>query len=106
LATAGGRASRRDLAEDAIWLAGLMVRLMPEEPEALGLLALMRLHLARADSRFDADGNLVLLQDQDRNRWDRERIGSALVVLQRAPSCSEISAASPRVERRSPERSS
>src|SRR2546426_5127583 len=84
LATAGERASRRDLAEDAVWLAGLMVRLMPEEPEALGLLALMRLHLARAVSRFDAGGNLVLLQDQDRSRWDRERIASALVVLRRA----------------------
>ncbi len=84
LATAGERASRRDLAEDAVWLAGLMVRLMPQEPEALGLLALMRLHLARADSRFDYDGNLVLLQDQDRNRWDQERIASAMVVLRRA----------------------
>jgi RNA polymerase sigma-70 factor (ECF subfamily) len=84
LATAGDRASRRDLAEDAVWLAGLMVRLMPEEPEALGLLALMRLHLARAESRFDRDGNLVLLQDQDRSRWDAERIASAMVLLQRA----------------------
>jgi RNA polymerase sigma-70 factor (ECF subfamily) len=84
LATAGERASRRDLAEDAVWLAGLMVRLMPEEPEALGLLALMRLHLARADSRFDQQGNLVLLQDQDRSHWDQERIASAIVVLQRA----------------------
>jgi RNA polymerase sigma factor (sigma-70 family) len=84
LATAGERASRRDLAEDAVWLAGLMVRLMPEEPEALGLLALMRLHLARADSRFDQQGNLVLLQDQDRTRWDQHRIASAMVVLQRA----------------------
>src|SRR5713101_4685222 len=65
LATGGERASRRDLAEDAAWLAGLMVRLMPEEPEALGLLALMRLHLARADSRFDEHGDLVLLEDQD-----------------------------------------
>src|SRR6202140_1658744 len=59
LATAGEKPTRRDLAEDAIWLAGLMVRLMPDEPEALGLLALMRLHLARADSRFDQQGNLV-----------------------------------------------
>jgi RNA polymerase sigma-70 factor (ECF subfamily) len=84
LATAGERASRRDLAEDAVWLAGLMVRLMPEEPEALGLLALMRLHLARADSRFDSAGNLVLLQDQDRSRWDHERIASAIEVLRRA----------------------
>src|ERR1700682_1453949 len=84
LSTAGERASRRDLAEDAVWLAGLMVRLMPEEPEALGLLALMRLHLARADSRFDDEGNLILLQDQDRTRWDRDRIASAIVVLHRA----------------------
>src|ERR1700737_2815091 len=84
LSTAGERASRRGLAEDAVWLAGLMVRLMPEEPEALGLLALMRLHLARADSRFDDEGNLILLQEQDRTRWDRDRIASAIVVLQRA----------------------
>ena len=84
LATAGEQATRRDLAEDAAWLAGLMVRLMPDEPEALGLLALMRLHLARARARFDDAGNLVLLQDQDRGRWDQERIGSAMVLLQRA----------------------
>ena len=44
----------------------------------------MRLHLARAVSRFDADGNLVLLQYQDRSRWDKDRIASAMVVLQRA----------------------
>jgi RNA polymerase sigma-70 factor (ECF subfamily) len=86
LATGGERASRRDLAEDAAWLAGLMVRLVPEAPEALGLLALMRLHLARADSRFDGAGNLILLQDQDRSRWDQERIASAMVLLQRAAS--------------------
>ena len=84
LATTGEQATRRDLAEDAAWLAGLMVRLMPGEPEVLGLLALMRLHLARARARFDDAGNLVLLQDQDRNRWDQERIGSAMVLLQRA----------------------
>ena len=84
LATAGDRASRRDLAEDATWLAGLMVRLMPQEPEAIGLLALMRLHLARADTRFDERGDLVLLQEQDRSRWDQERIASAMVLLERA----------------------
>ena len=84
LATAGEQASRTDLAEDAAWLAGLMVRLMPDEPEALGLLALMRLHLARADSRFDEQGDLVLLEQQDRSRWDQERIDSAMVVLGRA----------------------
>jgi RNA polymerase sigma-70 factor (ECF subfamily) len=84
LATGGEQPSRRDLAEDAAWLAGLMVRLMPDEPEALGLLALMRLHLARARARFDDAGNIVLLEDQDRRRWDQERIGSAVVLLQRA----------------------
>ncbi len=84
LATAGEQPSRRDLAEDAAWLAGLMVRLMPDEPEALGLLALMRLHLARARARFDDAGNIVLLEDQDRRRWDQERIASAVVLLQRA----------------------
>ena len=86
LATAGEQASRRDLAEDAAWLAGLMVRLMPDEPEALGLLALMRLHLARAPARFDDAGNLILLRDQDRDRWDRDRIASGIVLLQRAAS--------------------
>ena len=84
LATSGGRPARRDVAEDAAWLAGLLVRLMPEEPEAIGLLALMRLHLARAEARFDEAGNLILLQDQDRTRWDRERIESALALLRRA----------------------
>src|SRR5437660_12418424 len=84
LATAGARASRRDLAEDAAWLAGLMVRLMPHEPEVLGLLALMRLHLARAESRFDEAGGLMLLQDQDRGRWDRERVASGIALLERA----------------------
>ncbi|HEY8677709.1 MAG TPA: sigma-70 family RNA polymerase sigma factor [Candidatus Dormibacteraeota bacterium] len=84
LATAGETASRRDLAEDAAWLAGLLVRLMPKEPEALGLLALMRLHLARSDARFDSTGNLVLLQDQDRGRWDRDRIAAATSLLHRA----------------------
>jgi RNA polymerase sigma-70 factor (ECF subfamily) len=84
LATGGEAATRRDLAEDAAWLAGLLVRLMPTEPEALGLLALMRLHLARSDARFEADGSLVLLQHQDRRRWDRERIASASALLERA----------------------
>ncbi len=84
LATAGEAATRRDLAEDAAWLAGLLVRLMPLEPEALGLLALMRLHLARSDARFDAAGGLVLLQHQDRAKWDRERIASANALLDRA----------------------
>ncbi len=83
LATAE-RADRRDLAEDAEWLASLVVALLPGEPEALGLLALMRLHLARHEARFRADGSIVLLADQDRALWDRARIGAAVALLGRA----------------------
>jgi len=57
---------------------------MPDEPEVIGLLALMRLHLARADSRFGSDGSLVLLADQDRSRWDRDAIAEAVTLLGRA----------------------
>jgi RNA polymerase sigma factor (sigma-70 family) len=82
---AGGEvAERRELANDAAWLTSLLVRLMPDEPEALGLLALMELHLSRADARFGPDGSLVLLPDQDRRRWDRDRIGRAVATLRRA----------------------
>jgi predicted RNA polymerase sigma factor len=56
---------------------------MPDEPEVLGLVALMRLHLARADSRFRADGSLVLLPDQDRSAWDRAAITEASRLLER-----------------------
>ncbi len=84
LASAGDAAERRDLAQDAAWLASLLVRLMPDEPEAIGLLALMRLHLARADSRFAADGSLVLLPDQDRSAWDQGAIQDAQALLERA----------------------
>jgi RNA polymerase sigma factor (sigma-70 family) len=75
---------RRDLARDAEWLAGLLVRLLPAEPEPLGLLALMRLHLARAEARFDAEGQMVLLEYQDRARWDQAAIAGAGRLIQRA----------------------
>ncbi|MGQ0609120.1 MAG: RNA polymerase sigma factor [Chloroflexota bacterium] len=84
LASSGDAAERRDLARDAEWLISLLARLMPDEPEALGLLALMRLHLARADTRFDADADLVLLPDQDRSRWDHGAIAEAIELLTRA----------------------
>ena len=84
LASAGEAAERRDLAQDAEWLCSLLVRLMPDEPEQMGLLALMRLHLARAAGRFAPDGSLVLLPDQDRSAWDREAIGVASDLLERA----------------------
>ena len=84
LASSGESAERRDLARDAEWLTSLLARLMPDEPEVLGLLALMRLHLARADARFAPDGSLVLLRDQDRSRWDAEAIRAAVELLARA----------------------
>jgi len=84
LASSGAAAERRELARDAEWLTSLVARLMPDEPEVLGLLALMRLHLARSDARFGADGSLVLLPDQDRSRWDREAIDAAIALLARA----------------------
>ena len=84
LASAGDAAERRDLAQDAAWLASLLVRLMPDEPEAIGLLAMMRLHLARADARFAADGSLVLLPEQDRSTWDHDAIANAHELLERA----------------------
>ncbi|HEV3234122.1 MAG TPA: DUF6596 domain-containing protein [Candidatus Dormibacteraeota bacterium] len=84
LSSSGDEPHRRDLAEDAAWLAGLMVRLMPEEPECWGLLALMTLHIARADARFDSQGQLVRLQDQDRTRWKRRQIAEAVGMLERA----------------------
>ncbi len=74
LSTGARGASDRDLAEEAEWLASLVAQLLPEEPEAHGLLALMRFHLARAAARFDERGGMVLLKDQDRSRWDRARI--------------------------------
>ena len=77
-------AARRDLAEDARWLTSLIAGLMPDQPEVLGLLALMRLNLARSVARFDADGDLVLLPDQDRSLWDTAAIKDAIRILDRA----------------------
>src|SRR5947208_4603915 len=83
LSTGRRGASDRDLASEAEWLTGLVTELMPEEPEALGLLALMRFHLARAAARFDERGDIVLLRDQDRTNWDRVRIADATRVVSR-----------------------
>jgi RNA polymerase sigma-70 factor (ECF subfamily) len=84
LASGPRSAERHDLVEDAEWLCQLLVRLMPDEPEAMGLLAVIRLHRARVAARFDSKGRLVLLQDQDRSRWDREAIAEAERLLQAA----------------------
>jgi len=77
-------AARHDLAWDAAWLAGLVTRLLPEQPEALGLLALIRLHRARAAARFDGAGQLVLLRDQDRRLWDCTEIAAAAALVEAA----------------------
>ena len=84
LSTTGTPSTRRDVADDAAWLAAVLSHLLPSEPEPLGLLALMRLHLARAVSRFDSGGDLVLLRDQDRARWDRRMIAEAVAMIERA----------------------
>ena len=84
IATAGDAPIRRDLVHDAEWLAGLVARLLPDEPETLGLLALIRLHLARWPARLDANGRLVLLEHQDRSLWDRRKIADAVRLIERA----------------------
>ena len=84
LASAGREPARRDLAAQAIALTRLLHRLMPREPEVLGLLALLLLHESRAATRFDGWGRLVRLADQDRSRWDRALIGEATRLLDRA----------------------
>jgi len=80
-ATAGEDLVRDELCAEAVRLARLLVELMPDEPEATGLLALLLLTEARRPARTAADGSLVLLADQDRTRWDRALIaeGQALV---------------------------
>jgi RNA polymerase sigma factor (sigma-70 family) len=75
--------TRTELADEAIRLAKLLAVLMPDEPEARGLLALMLLQDSRRDARLGADGRLVLLEDQDRSRWDQSRIEEGLRVLAR-----------------------
>ena len=84
LASAGRQPARRDLAAQAVALARLLHRLMPREPEVLGLLALMLLHESRAATRFDGWGRLVRLADQDRARWDAALIAEATRLLDRA----------------------
>ena len=78
------RVQSRDLVDDAEWLAGVLHQLMPTEPEVIGLLALIRLHRARAAARFSPDGGLVQLPDQDRSLWNGEAIADASRLLVRA----------------------
>jgi len=83
-ASAGADLLRHALTGEAIRLTRTLVLLMPDEPEAAGLLALMLLHDARRDGRVDEHGDLVPLEEQDRRRWDRERIDEAVALLDRA----------------------
>ena len=82
-ATAGADLVRQSLCAEAIRLARTLAALMPDEPEALGLLALMLLHDARRDGRVDAAGDLVLLEEQDRSRWDRDAIDEGVDAARR-----------------------
>jgi len=82
-ASSGDSLTRADLSEEAIRLGRLLVELLPE-PEALGLLALMLLHESRRAARTSPSGELILLDDQDRSRWDRPQIAEGTALVERA----------------------
>lgn len=84
--SASGRAAeaRGGLCDEAIRLARLLLRLFPAEPEMMGLTALLLLQHARAEARFAADGAAILLEDQDRSRWNRKMIGEGLALIDKA----------------------
>ena len=82
-ASSGATLIRTDLSGEAIRLGRLLVELLPE-PEGMGLLALMLLHESRRAARTSADGDLVLLDDQDRSVWNREQIGEGCALVERA----------------------
>ena len=84
LASSGREPARRDLAAQAIALTRTLHRLMPREPEVLGLLALLLLHESRAKARFDGWGRLIRLKDQDRAKWDTRLAAEAAAHLDRA----------------------
>ncbi|MBP2235870.1 RNA polymerase sigma-70 factor (ECF subfamily) [Sinorhizobium kostiense] len=73
-----------DLCDEAIRLSRLLLRLFPAEPEIMGLTALLLLQHSRARARFDADGSIVLLEDQDRRLWNRQMIAEALAMIEKA----------------------
>jgi RNA polymerase sigma-70 factor (ECF subfamily) len=83
-ATSGDELIRHELSAEAIRLGRVLCALMPDEGEALALLALMRLHDSRRATRVDAEGRLVLLADQDRGAWDHEAIAEGLALTERA----------------------
>jgi RNA polymerase sigma-70 factor (ECF subfamily) len=81
---AGYSSGRGETSAEAIRLGRMLAALMPDEPEVLGLEALMLLHASRAQARTSATGEVVLLDEQDRTRWDRELIARGLALLERA----------------------
>ena len=83
-ATSGDAWIRRDLSSEAIRLGRLLERLLPERTEPVALVALMLLHDARRDARVDARGDLILLEEQDRSRWDRAQIAEGCERVERA----------------------
>ena len=83
-ATGGSAHVRVPLCDEAIRLARLLLRMFPSEPEILGLTALMLLQHSRSKARLDAQGAIVLLEDQDRGLWDQGRIGEGLALLDKA----------------------
>jgi RNA polymerase sigma-70 factor, ECF subfamily len=83
-ATAGDSLIRRELCAEAIRLGRTLCELLPDEPENLGLLALMLLHDSRRDARMDKQGRLVTLEEQDRSQWDQERIREGVALLNKA----------------------
>jgi RNA polymerase sigma-70 factor, ECF subfamily len=82
--TSGESLTREDLSREAIRLARLLDELLPGRPEIAGLLALMLLHDARRPARASVDGDIVLLEDQDRSLWDQTQIGEGLRLVERA----------------------
>jgi RNA polymerase sigma-70 factor (ECF subfamily) len=83
-ASGGDAHIRVPLCEEAIRLARLLIRLFPGEPEIMGLTGLLLLQHARAPARLDAEGGIVLLEDQDRGLWDRAGIAEGLVLVEKA----------------------
>ncbi|KAB1988885.1 RNA polymerase sigma factor [Streptomyces triticiradicis] len=83
-ATAGADLVRANLSAEAVRLARVLARLMPDEPEVLGLLALLLLHDARSGTRVDSFGDLVTLEDQDRTAWDTSKADEGAALLETA----------------------
>jgi len=104
---AGTEARRRNLAEEGIWLGRLVASLMPEEPEALGLLALMLFAEARRSARRDANGDYVPLAEQDTGAWNAPLIDEAEALLRRASTIAfsgEVESGSPKENASNPKR--